>query len=160
MLIFDDLNRTIILDSIYTPTVGYFWTLDLALKDFTVSPMPVLEEIVAKSLELEIKGFRFILPAYWNLLIVGEDTAQLDIVKLDELTAKEFNAFIFGPTLGRYEACPVRVTNYYPVHPSVAPSLHKHQMLCHPIAPNQWINVSPGDMYTKYLKDVVAGDLI
>lgn len=164
MLIFDDNNKTIILDNIYTPTsTGYMWVLDLQIMDYTLTPLMVLEEIVCPSIEVEIRGFRFFLPANWNILVFSEETSELDVVEVSDLAGREFTAFVYdvsNPNVVRYKPGTITVTNYKPSHVNVGPSLSKHQMLCHPISPTEWVNVTPSDTYTKYLKDAVIGDLI
>jgi hypothetical protein len=161
MLIFDNNNKPIILDSVHTPIIAeYMWVLDLNLMDFTLVPLIILEEILSPTIEIMILGFRFSLPATWNILIVDEETSQLDVVEVSNLAGKEFQALIYGPTCGKPENHTVTVTNYFPTAINVGASLNKHQMLCHPISPNLWINVAPTDTYNKYFKNMVIGDLI
>lgn len=161
MLVFDDNNKALILESIHTPTIAdHIWVLDLNIMDFTLTPLLVLEEIVSPTIELMVLGFKFRLPSNWNLLVVDNETSQIDVVEISELAGKEFQAAAYGPTMGMIEGVTVMVTDYYPNYLNVGPSLNKHQMLCHPIGPDLWINVSPSDTYNKYLKNCVIGDLI
>lgn len=161
MLIFDNNNRAIILDDIYTPMVtDHFWALDLQLMDFTLSQLMVLEEIVAPTIVLSIWGFEFPLPANWNILVVDDDTQQLDVIELKDVAGKEFRALVFGPEKARHEMAVISVADYHPNKLNVGPSLFKHQMLCHPISPDAWVNVAPSDGYNKYLKEKVAGDIV
>ncbi len=161
MLIFDNNDQAIILDSIHTPTVAdHFWVLDLNIMDFTLTPLMVLEEIVAPTIELSIMHFDFPVPANWNILVVDEETSQLDIVEVAEVAGREFNAFVYGPDRHRHEMMNISVSDYFPNHINVSPSLSKHQMLCHPIAPDRWVSVAPADTFNKYLKDTVAGDIV
>lgn len=160
MLIFDTNNDVLILENIYTPIISdHYWVLDLNMLDFTLAPLLVLEEVVAPSIEIMVRGFRFHLPASWNLLIVDQETLQLDIVEISELAGKQFNAFVYGPKKPSFELAPVTVTDYFLNRKNVGPSINKHQMMCHPISADSWIVVSPSDTYNKYLKDKVAGDL-
>lgn len=161
MLVFDNNNTPLILDSIYTPTIAdHIWVLDLNMMDYTLAPLLVLEEIIAPTIELQILGFKFVLPANWNILVVDDDTFQLDVVEVAEVAGKEFNAFTYGPDRPNFELATISVTNYHPNFHNVGPSLFKHQMLCHPVAPDLWVNVAPSDTYNKYLKNAIAGDLI
>jgi hypothetical protein len=161
MLIFDTENKPVLLDSIYTPTLtDHMWVLDLNLMDFTMSPLLVLEEIVCPVIVVTIKGFEFPLPANWNILVYDTETSQLDVIELSEAAGREFTALIYGPHKGNFSPATVAVTNYFPEFRIVAPSLNKHQMLCHPIGPDEWVTVSPSDSYNKYLKDRIVGDLI
>jgi hypothetical protein len=161
MLIFDNNNRPLILDDIYTPTISdHFWVLDLQIMDFTLTQLMVLEEIISPTIMLRILGFEFTLPANWNILIVDPETQMLDVIELKDVAGKEFRALIFGPNKARHEQALISVVDYFPNKLNVGPSLFKHQMLCHPVAPDTWINVAPSDGYNKYLKDAVAGDII
>lgn len=161
MLIFDNNNEAIVLESIYTPTdTEHIWVLDLTMMDFTLAPLLVLEEVVSPSIELLIAGFSFILPTNWNILVVDVETMQIDVVEVSELAGKEFVALVYGPDQKRIETEVITVTNYHPNFINVGPSLNKHQMLCHPISPTSWINVAPSDSYNKYLKNKIAGDII
>lgn len=161
MLIFDNQSKPIILDSIHTPTLtDYFWVLDLSMMDFTLAPLISLEEVVCPTLVLRIRGFDFALPANWNILVYDSETSQLDVVELSEACGREFTALCYGPQKTRHTPAIVSVANYYVEHKNVGPLLNKQQMLCHPIGPDEWINVAPSDAYNKYLKDRAVGDLI
>ena len=163
MLIFDDNNRTIILDDIYTPTpTDYMWVLDLQIMDYTLAPLLVLEEIVCSSIQVRIRGFDFFLPAAWNILVYSQETSELDVVEVSDVAGREFTAFVYdisNPNIVRYEPGLITVVNYVSEYVNVGPSLSKHQMLCHPISPTEWVNVTPSDTYNKYLKDTVVGDI-
>lgn len=161
MLIFDSDSKPIILDSIHTPTLtDHFWVLDLSLMDFTLAPLISLEEVVCPSLVLRVNGFEFALPANWNVLVYDGETSQLDVVELSEVCGREFSALCYGPQRTRHSPATVTVTNYFVEHRNIGPLLNKHQMLCHPIGPGEWINVAPSDTYNKYLKDRAVGDII
>ena len=161
MLIFDDHSEAIILDSIYTPTLTeYFWVLDLTMLDFTLSPLLVLEEIVCPSVTLSILGFDFPVPANWNILVYSEDSSQIDIVTTGDIAGREFTALVGGPDIHAATPGLITVVDYTPEYQHVAPSLNKHQMLCHPIGPAEWVNIAPADTYNKYLKELAVGDIL
>ena len=164
MLIFDDNNRTIILENVYTPTpTDFMWVLDLQIMDYTLAPLLVLEEIICPSIKIRIRGFEFWLPANWNMLIFSEETSGIDVVEVSELAGREFTSFVYDisdPKIVKYNPGVVTVIDYSPEYVNVGPSLNKHQMLCHPISPSEWVNVSPSDTYNKYLKNAVIGDIL
>ena len=161
MLIFDENSHPVIIDSLTTPlTTEYFWVLDLEQMDFTITPLLMLEEIVGPTITLQIKGFEFNLPANWNMLIYSSDTSQLDIVDIGELAGRDFTSLIYGPNTNIVHQGHVTVTDYHPQEINYTPSLSKHQMLCHPIGPDEWVNVAPFDVYNKYLRDCVVGNII
>lgn len=161
MLIFDGNNDVIILDTILAPTVSeHFWVLDLNYRDFMLTNLQVLEETVCPTMELLVNGFKFCLPALWNILVVDEESCQLDVVEISELSGKEFNAFVYGPRRATTDCQVIQVTDYFPSRRNVGPMINKHHMLCHPIDKDSWVCVSPSDTYNKYLKNTVIGDLI
>jgi hypothetical protein len=161
MLIFDEKDQAVILDSIYSPCItDFFWVLDLNLLDFKLTPLGILEQIDAPTLLVSIDGFEFPLPAPWNILVVDEESMVLDVIQLEEAAGRSFRAMVYGPNMPMAKTSEISVKQYYPSYPNVAPALNKHQMLCHPIAPGSWICISSSDTYNKYLKDKVVGDLI
>lgn len=161
MLIFDENSHPIIIDSITTPlTTEDFWVLDLGMMDYTITPLLMLEEIVGPMISLNIRGFTFDLPANWNMLVYSDDTMQLDVVDVGELAGKDFTAMVYGPDMTIVAPGNVRVVNYTAEGVAHTPSLSKNQMLCHPVGPKEWVNVAPSDVYNKYLRDCVVGDII
>lgn len=161
MLIFDSNNQPTVIDNIHTPILtDHMWVLDFNMMDFTLSPISVLEQFVSPAHIVRIKGFEFPLPSGWNILVYDRETSQLDVVEVFETAGRQFNALVYGPRKANFAPGTITVTNYYPDYQHVAPSLNKHQMLCHPIGPDEWVNVAPSDAYNKYLKDKVVGDLV
>lgn len=161
MLIFDENSHVIIIDSIHTPlTTDYFWVLDLNIMDFTVIPLLMLEEILSPTITLEIEGFQFNLPTTWSMLVFSEETTQIDVVEVKRIPGNDFTAMVYGPNCSQVQAGKIRALNYDPEQANYCPSLNKHHVLCHPIGPNLWVNVTPTDVYNKYLKDCTVGDII
>jgi len=161
MLIFNDKSDPIMLDSIFVPTpTTHFWVLDLSLKDFTLAPLTILEEIICPSVTVLIQGFAFTLPAYWSILVYDVETTQLDSVKIKDLVGREFTALTYGPNKVRPTPALIRYVDYIVEHKNVGPSLGKHQMMCHPIYSDTWVCISSSDGYNKYLKDMTVGDII
>lgn len=161
MLVFNDVAQPVILDNIYTPTTtDYIWVLDLNIMDFTLSPLVMLEETICPSMQLIVRGFEFVLPANWNILVYDQETSQLDVVELAETAGREFTAFVYGPTRPFPIPAVIQVTNYFLEYRNVGPSLNKHQLLCYPVGPTEWCVVGPSDNYVKHLRDKTVGDLI
>ena len=161
MLIFDENADTIIIESIHTPLVSeYMYVLDLSIMDYTLAPITTIEEIVCPTLTLNIDNFIFSMPAYWNVLVYDTDTYQLDMVSLEDATGNFFMGFVYGMNESAPGGIPLKIVNYDTIGINYSPALNKHQMLCHPISENLWINFSSADMYNKYLKNKVIGDLL
>lgn len=161
MLIFDENSYPILIESATSPIVAtHMWVLDFSMMDFTLAHYLVTEELVCPGIELEIQGFRFIIPSHWNILVYDKDTQQLDVVDVEDTMGVQFTALVYGPKKVRHIGAPIKITNYFPEYKHATPSLNKHQMLCHPISPDTWINVSPSDSYNKYLKNAIVSDII
>ena len=160
MLILDDDNKVLMLESIHVPTsASHFWVLDLQQLDYTLTPLEVLEELWCPSIVIEVEGYQFSVPASWNILVMDDDTSQLDVVAIKDLAGKPFNATVFDHQRNQAYGRRIRVMDYTSESHNVNPSLNRHCMLCHPIGPHQWINVAPNDSYNKYLKNLVVGDI-
>lgn len=164
MLIFDETDKAVIIDDIYTPLpIDHFWVLDLKMMDFTLTPLLVLEETICPSIQIRVNGRELYLPATWYMLVFSEETSDLDVVEIGELAGREFTAFIYdnsNPRITRYKPGVVQVVDFSPSYVNVSPTLNKHQMLCHPVGPAEWICISSGDCYNKFLKDCVVGDIV
>lgn len=161
MLIFDEHSHAIIIDSVSTPlTTDYFWILDLPNLDFTVAPLLMLEETVGPTHMLNILGFTFPLPTTWSMLVFSEETSQIDVVEVKDLPGNDFTAMVYGPNESRANPGKIRALDYDTKYANYGPSLNKQQMLCHPIGPDLWVNVAPTDVYNKYLKEKIVGDLL
>ena len=161
MLVFDGDSKPMLLDSIHTPTsVDHIWVLDLSLLDFTLIPLQILEEVVSPAIEIQVNGFNFIVPANWNIVVYDRDTSQLDVIEISETAGREFTAFVYGPNKAKPLPVIVTAVNYYPGYANVSPALNKHQMLCHPISPDEWVVISNSDGYNKYLKNAEVGDIV
>lgn len=161
MIIIDDNSACTMLESVHVPTVStHFWVLDLQMLDFTLTKLEILEETFSPSLEIEVEGFSFYLPTQWNVLIMDEETSQLDVVSVDDLSGRPFKVVVYDNDRNSATCKPVRVLNYNSDEHYVNPSLNRHHMLCHPISQSKWICIAPNDSYNKYLKNLVIGDII
>lgn len=161
MLFFDENTRAVILEDVDTPILSDFmWVLDLNLKDFKLTPILVFEEIVCPTIEVEVEGFKFPLPANWHILVFDEETFQVDTIPISKLADGGFVALVYGPHMPNILPGRIVVVDYFNNFRNVGPSLNKFHLLCHPISPETWVCISPSDVYNKYLKDCLIGDLL
>jgi hypothetical protein len=169
MVISDENSFPILIDNISTPLkMDYFWVLDLDQRDFVLSKIEVLEEHVTPTLLLDILGYRFEVPAHWNILVYSEETSQLDIAEISEVSRGHFTAFVFNhkQNVNKSKASAkddpgyIKVLQYQQRGVIRTPSLNKYQMLCHHLGPDFWVCISPIDNYNKYLKDATIGDIL
>ena len=160
MMIFDETNKPIIIENISGPIISdFFWVLDFELQkeiDFTL--LQFIEETQCPSIKIMVEGFAFFVPAHWNILVVDEDTTELDAIQIERVTGRNFQTVVCGPTTNKLRIADIVVVDYCSDYKNVGPWLKKHHMLCHPISPDSWINIAPSDSY-KYIKDYNMGDL-
>lgn len=161
MLVMDETNNALYLDSIHVPTVAtHFWALDLTMRDFTLTPIELLEELPCPSLALVVDGVTVSIPSSWMIMCVDKETSQIDLIDVHETAGRHFFAAVYDNSNHRIDAKPITVVDYSEEDIHVYPMINRHHMLCHPISHNSWIMVSPNDTYNKYLKNCLIGDLI
>jgi hypothetical protein len=161
MVISDENSFPILIDNISTPLkMDYFWVLDLDRRDFVLSKIEVLEEHVGPILVLEIFKYAIEVPANWNILVYSNETSQLDIAEISEVSRGNFTAFVLDHEKSVNLPGYIKVIDYKPRGAIQTPSLNKYQMVCHHLGPKHWVCVSPFDGYNKYLKDATIGDIL
>lgn len=161
MLILDENNKTILIDSIYNPIVSSsMWVLDFNIMDYTLTPINMLEETVCPTSTVEINGFRFKIPTSWYMLVYDDTTTQLDSVSVADLTSNNFHIFVYGVNATNAEAAKVRVVDYQLSEKNVYPAFNRHLMLCHPIQGDKWVNISFSDSYNRFLRGKDVSDII
>jgi hypothetical protein len=161
MVISDENYFPILIDNIEVPTkTDMFWTFNLENKDFMLNPLQMFEELTCENvLVMNILGYCVEVPSYWNLLIYSEDTSQLDIHEIHEISRGYFTAVVFDHKRNRVIPGPVRIIDCLRYHKVQTVSLHKNSMLCYPLGYDYWVCLAPSDNYNKYLKNAVIGDL-
>lgn len=161
MLIADDRLFPILIDNIEIPyKTDVFWGLNLEQRDFMLSKLTMFVELTTPILVMNIFGYSIEAPANWNLLIYSEETSQLDLLEISELSRGEFTAVVFNHVKNKIIPGPVSVIDYKEYGKIQTVALNKDVMLCHPLGPELWVCLAPADNYNKYLKDAVIGDII
>lgn len=161
MVISNEESKPIYIESIDVPTItDYFWTLNLDEMDFMLQPLEMFEELTTSVLVLHIMGYAIVAPANWNILVYSEETSQLDVAELSDLTRGGFSALIYEHETDRVIGSEVKVVNYEPESKIRTPLLTKNLMLCHHLGPKHWACISPTDNFNKFLKGKVIGDLM
>lgn len=161
MVISDETSSPILIDSVDTPTLNdYFWVLELSELDFMLNKLTMFEEHTTSSLEFTIEGYLIEAPANWNILVYSEETAQLDVAEISDLTRSKFTAVMYHHRVGKITPAPIKVIDYHIEAQIKFPSLNKHTMLCHHAGPDAWVCLAPTDNYNKYLKSALVGDLM
>ena len=164
MVISNEDSFPILIENIETPTINdYFWVLQLAIEDdidFTLQELIMFEEQLTRTLEFTVNGFLVEAPTHWNILVYSEETGQVDVAEISELTRKRFTALVYMHESGKIVPGHIVVKDYHQLAHIKTPALNKHTMLCHHAGPDGWVCLSPTDNYNKYLKNVVIGDIM
>lgn len=161
MIISDENSYPVVIDSVETPlSTEYFWVLDLVNRDFMLTPLMMNEELHTPTFELLTNDYIIEVPTNWNILLYSEETSQLDIAEVSELTRGTFTALGYQHKKDRVVPAAIKVVNYNPYAKVHTPSLHKTHMLCHALGPDAWLCLSPSDNYNKYLKNAMIGDIL
>jgi hypothetical protein len=161
MIISDENSNPIIVDSVETPIrTEFFWVLDLVERDFKLTPLEMIEELHTPTFEISVFGYVIEIPTNWNIMVYSQETTQLDIAEVSELTRGNFTSLGYQHKKDKVAPGKIQVLNYNILSRVHTPSLHKTHMLCHALGPELWICLSPTDNYNKYLKNTTIGDII
>lgn len=161
MVISNEESKPIYIESIDVPTsTDYFWSLNLDELDFMLQPLEMFEELTTSILVLNILDYAIVAPANWNILVYSQETSQLDVAELSDLTRGGFKALIYDHEKDQVIGSEVRVIDYKPEEKVRTPLLSKNLMLCHHLGPKYWACISPTDNFNKFLKGKVIGDLM
>lgn len=160
MVISDENYFPILIDNVEIPMkTDRFWIFNLEHKDFMLTPLIMFEERTDPIHILNIAEYSIEIPSYWNILCYSEDTSQLDILEVSEISRGHYTAVIFDHQGNRVLPGIIHTNDWKGIHKIQTVSLNKNSMLCHALGKDYWICVSPTDNYNKYLKNAVIGDL-
>jgi hypothetical protein len=161
MIISNDESKPIIIDDLDSPIKSnYFWTLNLTEMDFQLSRIKMLECINTPALVIEIMGYVIKVPASWHILASTEDTHELDTLVISDCTKGLYTALVMNHRTMKQSYIPVRCIDYIQSVNIYTIALHRNQMMCHALGPNNWIMLSGVDVYSKYLKNKTVWDII
>lgn len=168
MLILTEYNKNYIIESLTGPVVPKFcWTFSGPMLDFMLSPITYLEETTGPTKTIEINGFRFEMPAGWNILITERETFQLDTVPIASCSSQHTLAFVMSPTNYMLRMAEVKVVDYCEEKSLVHPLIAKGTGLCHPAGCikngdteiDLAVVITPHDLY-KHIAGKAVGDIM
>lgn len=161
MQILNERNELEVLTDLMCDVKGEtFWVLDLAIKDFTLWPLTMLEEQVSSAYTLLVGSERVTIPSNWKVMIYDGETSDVDVIDVADLSGRDFTAFGYGPLRAIPKPLQLKVVEFVPTHTFVIPCKHKHHMWCLPVDSSTWIVCCDSDVHVKFLKDATIGDLI
>lgn len=170
ILIYTDYHKPLIIDSLDTPLVTrHHWVLSGTMKDFKLANIPYIEETKGPSIEVMIEGFKFFIPASWNILIMDKETTVLDSVPIANCSTDSHLVLLFSSFDSKIRTAEISVTDLHPNYSCYHPMVGKGTMLCHPVGPEERrdgienilnVMIGPHDLYSKYLKGISAAELL
>jgi hypothetical protein len=138
------------------------------MKDFKLANIPYIEETCGPTIEVMVDGFRFMLPASWNILVVDDESMILDSVPIANCSTGSHKVLLMSSYDSRVRKTDIVVTDFIQNYSCFHPMVGKGTMLCHPVGPEIRrdkvenilnVMVGPHDLYSKYIKDMTAPEL-
>ena len=112
-----------ILDYTDTEESDYFWP-----------PLSFLENFNCVAVELIIGSYIFQVPSEWSIVVGDPQTGDVEIVLVEELLLRNFNAFITNPFSSLIPSfAPIKVKDLYQDTRWVIPQLNKCHFLVAPL---------------------------
>jgi hypothetical protein len=167
LLILPEYNRALFLETVNDPiTIERYWTFSTKHLDFMLTPILYLEEYIGPAITLEIKGFKFDVPASWFILIADHETTYVDVIPIASLMGKEFDTFTFCTEDSKIRYYPITVSELVPEQKLIYPVLQKGQGLVNPFGKDELSDaivncvISPFDLFQKVSKTLTIDDLL
>lgn len=134
MLFLSDLNKAHIVDSLNQPMViKHHWIFSAHLLDFTLANISYLEESSGPAVKLMINNFSFLVPSSWNILVVDNDTYQIDTIPVTSCANARYHAFGMSPTDSKMRLFEIVIEDFEPKVSLVHPMIQRATAICHPI---------------------------
>lgn len=100
-----------------------------------LKPIVMLEETVGPTVKVRINAFDFYVPASWYILVVDDDTKQVDTVPITQCSSSTFKAFMMHPQLNRYELSSIQLLDLDLQGTVVHLLIPRMTLICHPVGP-------------------------
>lgn len=116
------------------PVMAKFsWFYDASLNDFVLRPINLLEEAQGATIRVRINNFEFNVPAFWNLLIIDDETKMIDTVPISQCASSNFSALLMHPDTHDYHISPVVLVDLYPSEICTYVMIPRLHMMLHPV---------------------------
>ena len=168
MLFLSDLNKPYIVDSLNQPMViKHHWVFSAHMLDFTINNISYLEESTGPAIKLKINDFGFFVPSSWSVLVVDNDTYQIDTIPVTSCSNAKYHAFVMSPVDSKMRMLEISVDDFAPKMSLIHPMIQRATALCHPIGTVNYrgndtdvcIVVGPYDLH-KWLNNKTIGDIL
>jgi len=100
-----------------------------------LKPIMMLEETIGPTVKVRINAFDFHVPASWYILVVDDDTKQVDTVPITQCSSSTFRAFMMHPQLNRYELSSIQLLDLDLQGTVVHLLIPRMTLICHPVGP-------------------------
>lgn len=168
MIIYPDFCKPYLIDNLTGPVIPkYYWTFSGPMLDFCLSPISYLEETTGPVVTLEVNGFKFDVPAHWNILITDTDTWQLDTIPITNCSNQKSSAYLMSTNEYTLRTADVKIVDYFEMKVLVHPLVAKGHGLCHPAGTvmsygkevDVMVTITPHDLY-KFIGEKAVGDIL
>ena len=168
MLFLSDLNKPYIVDSLNQPMViKHHWIFSAHMLDFKLANISYLEESSGPVVKLKINDYAFFVPATWNILVVDDDTYQIDTIPVTSCSNARYHAFAMSPTDSKMRMFEITIDDFEPKMSLVHPMIQRATAICHPIGTaidrqketDVCAIVGPFDLH-KWLNNKTIGDIL
>jgi len=168
MLFLSDMNKPFIVDSLTQPMViKHHWVFSAHMMDFTINQIAYLEASTGPVIKIKVNGLSFFVPVSWNVLVVDDDTYQIDTIPVTSCSNAKYHAFAMSPTDSKIRMMEISVEDFEPKMTLVHPMIQRATALCHPIGTTKdtlgetdvCIVIGPYDLH-KWLNNKSIGDIL
>lgn len=136
MQILTEYNHAYSLEDVSAPVIPkYSWFYDVALNDFMLRPLRLLEETTGPTVKVKINETEFIVPASWYILVVDIETKAVDTVQITQCNSSSFSAFLMHPEVNAYSMAPIVLVDLLLKESCVHSMTARMDMMLHPIGP-------------------------
>lgn len=83
--------------------------------DYMFVPLLFLETFNISSIDLRIGPYRVKMPSDWHIIIGDKHSGEMELLALNQINDREFDAFVFNPITGFYpQFLEIEVMNIFP----------------------------------------------
>jgi hypothetical protein len=106
--------------------------------DYYFRSLVMTESFNSFGVELAIGKYSIQVPSEWSLVLADPETADVEIIPVDEINNRDFHAFVFNPINGYYpQYKPAIPVDIFTDVRWVTPRLSLHNFLVLPLVPGE-----------------------
>lgn len=113
--------------------------------DIYFPPLIYLEAFTSAALEIEIERQTMLVPFAWCIAIQDSKTGESDLVQVQHMMERGFEAILLDPTTGKHRRAVLEVTDIVERHEFIAPKFPKDTLGILPIMGRECLLFSQDD---------------